>query len=285
MSLHIEAYAKLNLWLAVLARREDGYHTIQSLVQTIDLADHIEVKPASHLRVTCDVPMEGPNLVDVALRRLLREKRSARGFSVRITKRIPLGSGLGGGSSDAAAVMAVVNRLVPPRLPISDLSELGAELGADIPLFLTGGRQVLGETGQVIAGHPPSDDVYVLVVPPIHCSTADIYCAWDETRPKQAIEKKASSSERRLGENDLMGPAISLVPELAKISEAVAGLDGEYSGMSGSGSAFFAAFSDHRRARRTAVALGRKMPDCQVYYCHSTRDGFSDEGTLYEDCD
>ena len=270
MITRVAAFAKLNLSLAVRFRRQDGFHEIESLVQTIDLADSIEidVAPGDSIRVENSLrDIQGPDLALRAASALLGAKPARRQLSIRVAKAIPAGAGLGGGSSDAAAVLAELDRLIPPPLALGRLHEIAAQIGSDVPLFLLGGRVHVGGRGERVArvAGAPSEH-YVVVVPPVHCPTAEIYAAW--TAPAEP-----TSTGLALGRNDLLAAALSVRPALQRYHDAVTRSDASYAGMSGSGSSFYAAFDDAASALRCAESLRRALPDCAVYACRPTGVG------------
>ncbi|MCK5827353.1 4-(cytidine 5'-diphospho)-2-C-methyl-D-erythritol kinase [Candidatus Bipolaricaulota bacterium] len=267
MTVHVLAYAKLNLFLDVLSVRPDGFHEIKSLVQTIDLADRIEITPSTTISVSCSVLLAGANIAETATRKLLQEKKSRTGIDIRIDKHIPIGAGLGGGSSDAAAVLAVVNQMVPPRISDARMAAIAESIGADVPLFLNGGCVSLRGLGSPEETHPVRSETFVLLVPKIHCSTEDVYKGWRSD--------DVAGLESELGRNSLAPAALRLHPELQTAAHAVGKLGGDYAGMTGSGSAHFAAFSDPMQARSAYEELTRQQRDSRVYYCHPTRAGFA----------
>lgn len=270
MTARILAYAKLNLFLEVIGRREDGFHDIRSLVQTIDLADRIAISPGTGISVACDLELNGPNIVETAMRDLLEEKRSRVGVGIHIEKRIPMGAGLGGGSSDAAATLAAVNQLVSPVLPRSALLKLAESIGADVALFLTGGCLRVVNRGDLEETLPSRHECFVILVPSIHCSTREIYSHWHPG--------DTPATGETLGRNDLYPAAVRLQPQLQSFHDAIVGIGGSYSGMTGSGSGFFAAFSDYSEALEARETLARQQPSCRVYCCQPTSTGFADEG-------
>ena len=268
MTARVRAFAKLNLSLRVVGRREDGYHEILSDVQTIDLADRIEIElRGASLRVENDLPLSGPDIAERAAATLLEHKHVASGVSIRISKGIPAGAGLGGGSSDAAAVLATLDRLTPPRLPFERLCSLGAGIGSDVPLFLHGGRVRMGGRGERVLRRSGTPVWFALVVPPVHCDTASVYARWD------ARSGDAGTGEPALGENDLLEPALEAHPELIPYHEAVASVGGVYQGMSGSGSTFYAAFDDPQAAERARLELSERFGDAAAFVCRPTALG------------
>ncbi len=266
------AHAKLNLSLRVRARREDGFHEIDSLVQTIGLSDRLEFHlTGDRLQVKSPfLPEE--DLVYRAASALLAEKRVKPGVRIVLEKRIPIGAGLGGGSSDAACVLAVLDRLTPPPLPPEALHRLASTLGADVPLFLRGGRLRMTGKGDRLTPLPPGPErAFLLVLPPIHCNTAAVYRRYD------ALNPTGNALPLRLGENDLEEAAVSLYPELALYREAIMTVGGEYWGMSGSGATFYAAFTDPERAQAAGHKLAALLTAARVVVCRPTATGYEEE--------
>ncbi len=267
VTVHLLAYAKLNLSLRVRGRRPDGYHDIDSIVQTIDLADRllIHVADGDGLHVTNDLPgLEGPDLVERAAAAVLAAKGARRDVTIDVAKGIPAGAGLGGGSSDAAAVLRFLNLAVPPALPEHRLHAVAAELGSDVPLFLVGGCvRIQGRGERVEACPEPRAETFAVLAPPVHCSTPVVYAAWDaHSAPEDA--------PCILGANDLLAPALATHPALLPYDQAIRGLGGRYAGMSGSGAAFYAAFAAPAEASRAAEVLERAVPEAKVLVCRPT---------------
>ena len=268
MKRRIEAYAKLNVALRVIRRRDDGFHEIDSLVQTIDLCDEIRIERAEHpLEVRNTAAIEGRDLAEVAARRLLAAKGTDPSFRILIEKRIPIGAGLGGGSSDAATVLNVLDVMTPPSIGPNALREIAAEIGSDVSLFLEGGLQRIRGRGEW-TGPVASDreEHYVVIVPPVHCATGPVYAAW------KPAERNASASLVR-GENDLLTAAISLYPELAPYRDAAQALSAAYWGMSGSGSSFYAAFKEGSAALAAATYVAELLPSARVFTCRAVDSG------------
>ncbi len=274
MRVDVRAYAKLNLSLRVVAGRDDGFHDLLSEVQTIDLADRLRIELTDGgVVVRNDLPVDGIDLAERAAVALLERKRSERGVRIQIEKRIPVGAGLGGGSSDAAAVLSVLEGWIAPRLGCEALAELGAAIGSDVPLFLAGGRLVMSGRGERIRRLPKAPAKwFVLVVPPIHCATAEIYARWDR-RVCSKVRTGGDGTMPSRGENDLLAPALDAHPELLAYHRAILRLGGEYGGMSGSGSTFFAAFAGEAEAVGAAAELRTAFPGSGVFVCRSTAAG------------
>ncbi len=283
MRITLHAYAKLNLSLRVIRRRNDGFHDLDSLVQTIGLADTITLeRTTGEIEVENDlgIPLKEDLAAHAALL-LLQEKRVEEGMRIRVRKKIPMGAGLGGGSSDAAAVLWGADRLTPPSLPHARLSLLASRLGSDVPLFLAGGLLRLSGRGERITplSHPRTEH-FVILVPPVHCATVAVYDRFD--RLGSSAKRKPSYN---LGENDLYTPALSLYPVLIPYANAIKAVGADYSGMSGSGSAFFAAFADEIRAHSAQRNLAAAFPTAFVHLCEATDSGYylCDEANTYRD--
>jgi 4-diphosphocytidyl-2-C-methyl-D-erythritol kinase len=266
----LRAFAKLNLSLTIVGRRADGYHELLSVAQTIDLADEIDVRCRTRgvlLESDLGLPVD-EDLAGRAATLLLSTKGRGGGAEIRIRKRIPVGAGLGGGSSDAAAVLWSLDRLIPPRLPKEDLLSLAARLGSDVPLFLTGGRtRIAGRGERVTPLRSGKEERFVLLVPPIACATAEVYARFDQ------LPLASRPAQPPLGWNDLEGAALGLYPELARYREAVASLGAIYHGMSGAGSAFFAVFDRDDTGEAAVAALESGCPGASVFLCRAAAHG------------
>jgi 4-diphosphocytidyl-2-C-methyl-D-erythritol kinase len=265
----IRAYAKVNLGLEILARRPDGFHEIRTVLQTIDLADDISIWPrARGIRLECvppTVPADQSNLILRAASLLQRRFPGAGGARVLLTKRIPVGAGLGGGSSDAAAALVGLRRLW--RLPVrfDELHSLAAELGSDVPFFLRGGTALATGRGEILQRQPGLGSVYfVLAVPGIPVSTAWAYCAVriELTAQSNCITMLLSAlPPRNIGKiarslsNDLekaVFPAHSLLPNIKRLLVAEGSIGAL---MSGSGSSVFGIATDRAQALRIAASI------------------------------
>jgi len=282
------APAKINLWLHVLCRRDDGYHELDMLMQCIDLCDELEIRldDSGEVRVDCPglvLPPGGENLAARAARLMLRLAEAGRtGCRVTIRKRIPAGGGLGGGSSDAAAVMLVLNERLGLRLTKQELIRHGVRLGADIPFFLfevpaarAGG---IGEVLEPVGDLP--DVWYLLVNPKVAVSTAWAFGNLGLTVPRQAAKlrefPRTTEALLCLLHNDLEAVTCSRYHQVAEAKRALLELGAEGALMSGSGATVFGVFSDEGRARQAGERLAEER-NWQVFvarpYRHSTCDG------------
>lgn len=161
----IDAHAKLNLTLEVLGKRDDSYHDIASIMQTLELADTLTIKPADTLSLTCSLPdLNGPGNLALSAAELLRSETSVSdGASIHIEKRIPVAAGLGGGSSDAAATLVGLNRLWGLELSNDQLRHIGAKLGSDVPFLIEGGTATALGRGERVR-HLPTPDLPWIVI-------------------------------------------------------------------------------------------------------------------------
>ena len=178
--LSLFAPAKINLCLSVLSRRSDGYHEVAMLMQMIGLSDEVRVAlRGNDITVSSDdssVPSGQGNIAYHAAKRMLAHSRVNSGVSIYIQKRIPVAAGLGGGSSDAAAVLAACNILFDAGFTREQLAEIGVEIGMDVPFFLHGPSAMAKGRGEIIADLAPPPPFWVLLVNPgIHVSTASVY--------------------------------------------------------------------------------------------------------------
>jgi 4-diphosphocytidyl-2-C-methyl-D-erythritol kinase len=259
--LTVAAPAKLNLFLHVTGRRADGYHTLESLFCLIDLADTIELHDRDDATIA---RIDGASGVseddDLAVRaaRALREAAgTGRGASIRVTKRIPLGGGLGGGSSDAASVLLGLNRLWSLGLARADLMRIGVRLGADIPFFLAGGAALARGIGDVL--QPMSIPTYwvALAMPPAQVSTAAMFASAELTRSVPSAKMDVFSEG--YGHNDFERAADAQFPQ---VREAVLALRraSPLARMTGSGACVFAPFVAERDARQALALLPAGTP-------------------------
>ncbi|MGD2130464.1 MAG: 4-(cytidine 5'-diphospho)-2-C-methyl-D-erythritol kinase [Lysobacterales bacterium] len=249
------APAKLNLFLRVIGRRPDGYHELQTLFQLLDWGDQIaiEITGTPAIRRTGDdygVPEDG----DLALRaaRLLQSAAGVnKGAVIEVEKHIPMGAGLGGGSSDAATVLAALNYLWGCGLTLDELAALGLALGADVPVFVRGHTALaegVGERLQPVSLGPRS---YVLVLPGTHIPTREVFSDPDLPRNSPAIDLDAALAGK--GGNDCEAVVRRRYPEMDRAFRALARW-GEPR-MTGTGSGIFLAMPDHGSAISAASEI------------------------------
>lgn len=270
----VRAHAKINLGLAVLARRGDGYHEVETVLLRLDLHDVLTVAlegDGVRLRATgLPVPAGEDNLVLRAARAYLEAARSSRGVRITLDKRIPVAAGLGGGSSDAAAVLRALAQLLPAEV---DLDALARSLGSDVPFFLADVPAALGRgRGERLTPLevPPLD--LVLVDPGIPVRAADAYAALQNFTPRLRPERIVARLERREEPGLLNGlqPGVLLGhPEIRGVLDALraSGLRGVL--LSGSGSTCFGVADDAGVAATVAEGLRRNHPEWRVEVARS----------------
>lgn len=200
-TLYEAAYAKVNLTLDVLGKREDGYHDLQSVMQTISLRDDIEIdvgtgKPWKLLCSREDIPADETNLAWKAAKVYCDVmKKDPNGLEIRITKRIPSEAGLGGGSADAAAVLRALNRHYGDPLSIMALAELGAQVGSDVPFCTVGGTAMVEGRGERLRKLPDMPDcVFVVCKPDFSVSTPELYRKIDDKVIAKRPDNRAMES-------------------------------------------------------------------------------------------
>jgi 4-diphosphocytidyl-2-C-methyl-D-erythritol kinase len=257
----IEARAKINLGLEILRKRPDGYHDIRTLFQEIGLADLLEIEDAAgpEIRLEGDdlsIPWDETNLVHRAARALRERTGTGRGAILRVTKRIPAGGGLGGGSADAAAALSGLNEVWAAGLSREALAELGRGLGADVPFFLHGGLCLGEERGDRVTELADLPRRFVvLAFPPFPVSTALVY----RSLPSSALTSDETDSKivqfLRTGElgsleNRLEETIFRLFPELHVYPAQFRYHGAELSLVTGSGSAVFGLFRGRESAER-----------------------------------
>ena len=267
----LRSLAKINLDLRVLHKRADGFHELRTVFQTISLADTIEIEyePARRTELLLDDPKAIPdNLILRAARAVLHEARTHARVHFRLTKNIPMGGGLGGGSSNAAAVLLALPVLAGKDLDLDTLSALGAKLGSDVPFFLTGGTALGIGRGTELYSLPDLGQEHLIVAfPPVHSSTAEAYKALNRGLTETELSTRMNTFRafvRRLGEVRSAGAAGTLSendfeqavglqhPQLKGLPAKLRRSGAVLAQMTGSGSAFFAVF-ESREARDEAL--------------------------------
>jgi len=251
------APAKLNLFLHILGRRPDGYHELQTAFQFIDLCDEISFETRDHGRIVrVEGPAEVPEWDDLTVRaaqRLQKEQRTARplGVGIHVRKRIPIGSGLGGGSSDAATTLIALNALWGLGLSIDRLAALGLELGADVPVFVRGRAGWAEGVGDEITPLDLPELTYVVICPGCAVSTREIFQAPELTRNSAPITIRAFLESD--GRNDCEPVVRARYPQVGAALEWL----GQYAPtrLTGTGACVFAAMGNLDRAQKLLNAV------------------------------
>ena len=249
------APAKLNLFLHVTGRRADGYHELQTLFQLLDWGDEVKIRENRTgviLRSGPDygVP-EGQDLVIRAAELLKRETGVSGGAEIQVRKNIPMGSGLGGGSSDAATVLLVLNQAWGCGLGEDELASLGAGLGADVPVFVRGNSAMAAGIGEKLEPVSLGERHYVLVFPEFFVSTADVFGDPGLKRSSEAIDAQAAIAGG--GRNDCQPVVERLFPEMRDMLGRLEKWGSP--AMTGTGSAIFIAMESKKRALSAAEQI------------------------------
>ncbi|MEE9554750.1 MAG: 4-(cytidine 5'-diphospho)-2-C-methyl-D-erythritol kinase [candidate division Zixibacteria bacterium] len=272
----LKAPAKINLYLKVLGKRPDGYHEIESMMQTIDLYDEIKLEKANSIEIDCNdpsLPSDGSNLA-VRAAIALKERFYFPGVKIGLNKRIPHGAGLGGGSSDAAFVLRGLCRLYELSPKSKEILEIASGIGSDVPFFLGNGQAIVGGRGEKVHSIDlPTEYRVILITPPLEISTAEVYGKLKFSLTKKSepflLKKKITISRfNKLAKrfyNDLEEVVLGEHPDLAKIKGLLKSNGAVTSAMSGSGSTFFGIF--HLGGEVKAEFKGRLTPGTRVFSC------------------
>jgi 4-diphosphocytidyl-2-C-methyl-D-erythritol kinase len=250
-ALQMPAHAKLNVFLRVLGRRDDGYHDVETILVPISLADDVVVEPADELSLSLEgpaadgVPADDANIAFRAARALAAEAGGARapGARVSIHKRIPVAAGLGGGSADAAAILLLLDELWGIGMGRDALARLAADIGSDVPAMLMGEPAYVRGRGEIVEPMLLQTTTWVVKPFAFGVSSADAYAWWDERAetgpdPGALIAAAETGNDELLGSaiyNDLQGPVAGHHPEIADTVAAFAEAGARGAVMSGSG--------------------------------------------------
>jgi 4-diphosphocytidyl-2-C-methyl-D-erythritol kinase len=270
-NLTLKAPAKINVGLRILGKRPDGYHEIWSVLQEIDLCDEITLWDASDFSLLLEgdqeaVPTDETNLCLRAARLLKRASGYSGAARIKLCKIIPAGAGLGGGSSDAAAVLKGLNQVWKTNLSRNDLESLGAQLGSDVPFFLCGGCCLATGRGEKLTPVKPLiEDLLVLVCPEVFVPTEWAYKniknyhltpALDDIIFQGSLREILSRpGQENIFINDFEPVVFKTYPELKTIKQALLDAGAYFASLSGSGSAVFGLFSHRKEALEAAEKL------------------------------
>jgi 4-diphosphocytidyl-2-C-methyl-D-erythritol kinase len=249
----LKAFAKLNLGLRVLSKRPDGYHELRTVFQTISLADRLLLTftPSNHTSVKVDgTPHIPDNLAERAAHFVLDELGLTATVHFELTKHIPSGAGLGGGSTDAAAVLIALPVLAGKQIPDQRLFEIASQLGSDVPFFLHGGTALGLGRGEELYPLPDEPNAHVLLVAPrVHSSTAEAYRDLSPQLTTNTVQNKLFSFRQQIWRGDLQafpndfeGVVFARHPELAGIRDLLLQSGARLAAMTGSGSSIFGIF-------------------------------------------
>ncbi|MGN1111424.1 MAG: 4-(cytidine 5'-diphospho)-2-C-methyl-D-erythritol kinase [Oscillospiraceae bacterium] len=275
--LSFTANAKLNLYLDITGRRRDGYHTLETVMQSIDLADYVTVRgiEGAGITVSCSnplIPTDRRNICYKAAVNYFAAVEKSIGVEIAIDKRVPHAAGLGGGSADAAAVLRALNILNGNALSEEALLQVAAKTGADVPFCMTGGTKLcLGIGDELTEIEPFPERVYLVIMPDFLCDTKGAYCEYDKNplprrnglakflKSGSEFPKKMYNVFRVLYEND----------KIAEILDRLTALGAQGAELSGSGAAVFGIFDDIQSASTAA----REFPTLFTAVCRPVQSG------------
>ncbi|MDQ2640903.1 MAG: 4-(cytidine 5'-diphospho)-2-C-methyl-D-erythritol kinase [Pseudomonadota bacterium] len=253
------APAKLNLFLHVIGRRDDGFHNLETVFQLVGLHDEVFIVPRDDGRILRDPPPEDALLAELAddndltvraARLLQQASGTSLGASVHVRKRIPAGGGLGGGSSDAACVLRALNELWNLNWPVSRLAQLGLALGSDVPVFVHGHNAFASGRGEVLTPVELPDRWFLIVHPGISVATAAVFAAPDLTRDTPPLTIRALPPDG--GRNDCEPVVRQRYPQVAQVLDQLAPLGAR---LTGTGACVFTAFEERAAAEEAARTL------------------------------
>jgi 4-diphosphocytidyl-2-C-methyl-D-erythritol kinase len=250
ISITLPSPAKLNLFLHILDRREDGYHNLQTLFQILDYGDQLSFsvnkQPEINLISAIEDVAPQDNLVFKAARALQQATNCRWGCEIQLDKKIPMGAGLGGGSSNAATALVGLNSLWQCNLSLDQLAEIGCELGADVPVFVKGFSAFAEGIGDKLTPISLDEFWYLVVTPKIKVSTEQIFCHGELTRNAQAIKIRALSEE--LYRNDSQSVVETLYPQVTQVLDWLRCYGNPL--MTGTGASVFCRFDSEQEAKQ-----------------------------------
>jgi len=265
----LKAHAKINLSLDIVGKREDGYHLLEMVMQTVNLHDEIEITIIDEgIHVTCDkdyVPVDERNIAYKAARLLMELKQIEKGVRIDIIKKIPVAAGLAGGSTDAAAVLKGMNELFSLEMTTEELMEVGLKLGADVPFCIKGGTCLCEGVGEIITPLKPfRDHIVLLVKPSFGVSTKDAYGGFALDKINRHVD--TDKLIRAMEENDLKGMSyfsrnllenvvLRRYPVLKSIKQSMQKSGSVITLMSGSGPTIYGIFTSAEQAENAARVL------------------------------
>jgi 4-diphosphocytidyl-2-C-methyl-D-erythritol kinase len=265
-SLILHCPSKLNLTLEVLKKKDNGMHEIKSHFQLIDLCDvmHIEKSNAqqSSIRTNASIDIDSKkNLVYQAIEALSEHVSQELHCNIIIEKNIPIGGGLGGGSSDAAAALIGINKIFSLQLNVSQLMKIGLKLGADVPFFVAGKNAIASGIGEQLSEINSETNKFLVVSPPIHSSTQEMFQIWDELHEQNMLQSTAED------ENSFLQIFLQRHLEVKAIFKELV-VDAPFK-LSGTGSTIFCAVEDDKRIRKTLKKIPTKWRHffCEPLQC------------------
>ncbi len=285
MEIKVLAPAKINLTLDVTGKRSDGYHNIETVMQTVDLYDEVTItdNDSGEITISCnyeDVPCDESNICHKAAKRFFDyNKMDVKGVHIDINKKIPTQAGLAGGSSDGAAVILGLNAMFGTMLNVKEMHEIAEKIGADVPFCLVGGTKLCTGIGTTIKKLPTFRCENIVIAKPnaVSVSTADAYRKVDALNPHPSYTNEMVKS---LYSRDIFRITTTIfndfelalkIPEVIDLKGKMLKLKARGVGMSGSGSAVFAVFTSTRRAKKCYEELKEKYGE--VFLCKPIKEG------------
>lgn len=271
--IELKSFAKINLGLEIIDKRGDGYHNLKTIFQTIDLYDTIEIteNQSGTIHLNGDDPLvewDQRNTIFKAFEVMYERFKFHQGFDIFVKKKIPGGSGLGGGSSNAAVILIFLNGYFRLNLQIEDLIEIGVKIGADVPFFLMGGTVMAEGIGEKITPlENPNESLVTIVIPPIKVPTALIFSHFSLTsKPiKSKIDTFITSKKLEILENNLEKTTFKLFPDVRMIKKKMQTMGFKLVLMSGSGSAVFGVPGVGTNIRGVFPELKKDFPGSRVF--------------------
>ena len=264
MGLICPSFSKVNIGLKVLSQRDDGYHNIYTIFQELSFGDSIYIKKRDHgCKITSNVdwiPTDKSNICFKAYNEIKKEFSKVKGLCLKIEKKIPTGSGLGGGSANAAAVLKGINKIYKLKLTASKLEQIARKIGADVPFFIKGKTQLGEGVGEKLTQlHSTINGTYLLVIPKFSISTEWAYSIIKNKLNDQDKKVNFSSffngdySSLQIFENDFERIVIPAYPEIGAIKIKLLKLGARFVSLSGSGSTVYGIFDDEASAKEAEL--------------------------------
>ena len=264
MALICPSYSKVNIGLKVLSQRDDGYHNIYTIFQELNFGDSIDIEKREHgFKIIANVdwiPTNKSNICYKAYTEIKKEFSEVKGIHIKIDKKIPIGSGLGGGSANAAALLKGIKNIYKLEVTESKLEEIGGEVGADVPFFIRGKTQLGEGIGDKLTQLPKAIiGTYLLVIPKISIRTEWAYSVIKNRLNNQNKNAKFSSfsnedySSLQIFENDFEQIVIPAYPEIGAIKSKLLNLGARFASLSGSGSTVYGVYDDEASAKEAEL--------------------------------
>lgn len=280
-SLRLRANAKINLTLGITGKREDGYHILDGIMQSVDLYDRVEIARSDKISVKCDVDglSQEDNIAFSAARLFFKETGIRAGADINIEKHIPTAAGLGGGSADAAAVLCGLDRLYDTALPYDEICSLAIKLGADVPFFIRGGTQRVGGIGEQLTPVAPLKNcLFLLIKYGDKASTADMYKKSDMIKPEIPNTDAAATALFEGNITELaknIGNSFTAFFDYGKLTDMLKPSEPLCVSLSGSGPTVFAMYNSLKGAAFAEAVL--KSNSIKYYFARPTDCGIKFE--------